>query len=1327
MVENRLKVTNGKATYNIPATMGQGIYTIHARYDDDDPDYYGSRHYAPSETENTLIVTKNATRGVINNGQEITTTWFEPYTYTATFTQANEPIVGGTVTFSLGNDSEGNEIILGEATTNSNGTATLSNIQLNPDTIPALDRGTYSTVPLFITLQESFTYNTVPLSTTIKIFKRKLDVSITTPSTVAKGAAIQFKGIVADHDDASEKNRIKGLSLNCKVAGNISGTVQTTINTTTSKVEYSFQEPTARNPGTYTLYVSFAGNKVYEAKEVSKTITVKDKYTIQAFDRTSQDNETADLVARIYDYTNSAKAGVTNIACTVYGSDGSIYATSPDLTSNSKGEVHYSYAPSKRSTLTQRIVWTIKSNNNQEENTAQATFKHKRATKITFTASPESITYGETKTFTFTITDSNEEVVPNAVFNVHYRINDGTTLSGSTVRTKLNSTTLKTNSAGVGTFSFNYNQTMVGGKYIFSVLNDDSDYYVHYDAHSGEGQIASVKIINKPVIVVNSLTCTESHDSSKSKCGTMFANKTNNATFTATVYRNTANGQPFPNLTINEMILNYTIDGNNYTYNLRGDGDDKIPVSTNANGVATLTVPIPCAKFALNNTVQWKINTNTDTGEYHTSTTANQSVKVKRYVSIVIPNHELTTNTKNKVNLQAYDSHADEINQVYASLSTRAEKGSIPIFTNKASSGNLIAVTDYQLPYTTQTIVPGNYYINAWTTNTTDYVSKDYYSSAANAVMVKIIPTISVLINPDYSTNPNNWISPTNTTLTANRKLAIKTKATYKKYVAGTGLTDAPISGLSIKHTLNTSQISTGTTNAQGEYIYTNWTIPEVSTFQNTLKTTMTETVSCRDTGVISNTLKIKKTLLFQSAISEVVMSTRGKLIVKGYLSTEGGLPAKNVTLKMELGNKISTGGLTMKTPANQDVTVTTNSSGYLEFTWDNTINNKYYMAGIGTGKTYYLHMVSVTEGYSDLYGSTPVYIRDGHKLQGAENTFVPGTVTFKGRLFDNEGNPLVGARNISITCSALNVNKTGLTTVDGGYVTYSETKTTEGTYTYTISVPEQTINDVYYSAISANGKMTIKKRDYVYVPNSQNVTSTQWTLTKMAAMVYTDSTKTDPVENKANFKLMNANTGATIQTLSTDANGLLYSEIDNGSAKWYTQYYKYYRGATATENYTESPLIKVTHKHVFSADATKVSCSYGDGIKSPLLIQVADKSYTRGTTAGYKGSYSYKDTNGNPVTDNYTLVGMGWVACIDTTGNNNEADFVTILNGATLKMQDDGYLGTSSQRSWTNTEYSIKGSYDLVLKPIISSWTADQKNKYADYNIRLSKVITIK
>lgn len=1353
MVENTIPVQNGKATYRIPSTMAQGIYQINAKYSDDDISNNGSRHYAPSETNNTLTITKNAINGTINENQEIVTKWYEPYTYRATFLQKGVPIVGGTVKFSLGNDKEGNEIVLGTATTNEDGDAFLYNVQLDPNQVPSIDNVAYSTVPLFITLQSSATYNTTPLTTQIKVEKRELDITINTAESISKDEYISVNGYVTDLLDTEEKGRINNLPLQISLESNRIGTVYTT--STVNNVKYTLTDTTKRLPGEYNLHVLFEGNKVYAAKEVSQKIYIKEVYSISTKDYSGLDKETVAIAATIRNSQNKTVSGV-KAQCIIYDDDtGQALFTSEVKGSNSKGNLNFEYTPAASSSLTQTMTWTITADKTRETVSTSAKFYHQRKTNITYQSNPSSITYGGEGTWKAYISDSANKAVANAPCNAYI------TKSGTTTRTQINTNTLKTDKNGVVTFKYKYNTTMEGGHYTITILNEDTQQHQHFLGNSGLGKAVDLKIVNKPVIEVSALTLSESFDSSKATFGTKagYTNATRKGTFTAYVYRNKKEDGPFPNLSINNMILHYTINGVAQQYDLRGDGVNKTPVTTDAQGKAKLTIDIPCAKFALDNTCKWTINANTDSGEFHTGITVDQPVKVKRHMYMYIPKQSINiTSNKNVVTVKAMDSHGDDIDQVSFKISnTQKRGGEIAIAENQASTNNTIAITNYQLPYTTQTIIPGAYYINAWSTNSTNYIdtTNQFFSSAQNDVHICVTPTIKVEINKDYSTNANAWSLPANTDILATEYVAFRLTATYPQYNAGAGVVQKPVPNLQYTYLFEGTDIGGGKTNSSGVHIKTNWEAPETTAYKNKLKAVITST----DNYVIDENpqsiLKIKKRILYYSSIANPAMSPRGKLLLKGQFVTLNGQKAAGVKYTVKLSNSNNTKGNTIYDENGDPVTVEANSNGFINYTWDNTTNNPYAFSNLTkyNGKMVYFHFVaqdnSNTEepdihikGITTIYGGVPVKIGDKYKIEAHIEDCTPTNVFYTIRAIDHLGNPLQNKTiKIYVTNTVSQIIDTySAKTNAEGYITHKLPNTTYTVQRYYLRIvsDEETVGgQVYpelgYALPSSNEgyidqiSFWVRKMEYAYQLQSTTVETTQFGTTKLEAVVYTDSSKQTVLANTNGFKIVDGYTGVTLPgTYSTDSNGLLSATITtNQNAKWYTWKYKFVHPSSTDEAYTESALITVKNKHAITGEATPITCTYNETSSSPLIIRLADKSYTRGTQAGIQGTYSYED-NGVAKTDTYNMTNMGYTLFIDSKNKGNEADFVTMLGGATLRLQSDGILGATTQRAWKNIDLSTVGTYNLVLKPVLSTWTTDQKDKYVQSNITLKNVITI-
>ena len=1334
MVENRIPVQNGRATFNIPSTMPQGIYQINAKYTDDDTTSNGTRHYAPSETNNTLTITKNAVQGTINDDQEIQVHWFEPYTYEVVFTQLGVPIVNGTVKFSLGNNSQGEEIVLGTAVTDVNGYASLNNVQLNPSEVPSINYDSYSTVPLFVTLQDSTTYNTTPLTTIIKIRKRQLDLTINSSDTFNMNETIRISGTVRDLDDETELDRIVGLPIEYYVSSNKIATVNTTGNPATGTISYSYTESSRRNPGKYTIYATFPGNRVYEPVTVSQEVYVRDSFTIEAKNASAFDNESTKITAIIRNFQGVATPSI-KAQCIITDDDtGNVLFTSSEKGSNSKGYIEFEYAPAKSSSLSQTITWRINADNSHEVSTATATFTHQRATGISYTANPTSVTYGGTGTWSFYIHDSASKPVKNVECNAYIQP------SGNANRIKINTAPIKTNNEGVGTFSYKYNKTMPGGNYVVYILNDDTDYYKHFTGNQGLGQKVNVKIINKPVIEVSNLVCSESFDSSKSRFGAgPYSNTTNTATFTATVYRNKKEDGPFPNLSIDGMILNYEIGGEAKTYNLRGDGPNKTPVTTNSNGVASLTVTIPCAKFALDNTCVWTINANSDSGEFHTQTTKNQNVKVKRHINITAPPQEIRIlSDKNIVSVNALDTHGDDINQVTIKLDTTAKKGgAISVAEEQTSYKNVITKTNFSLPYTTQTITPGAIRVNAWTTNTGNYISPEYFSSSSG-IYLSVSPTITVQINPEYETKPDQWKAPENVTLKANDLMAIRIIASYPKYVAGSGVVDQRVPQSLTYHYILDNGVLPGGTLSNGMHTITGRVVPETTAYKNNLTIIMSSHKYYPIEETPQVVLKIIKTLIYTPIQEEMSMSTRGKLYIKGQFTTQYGKPAANIKVQPKLSNAYSTMGVTLYNSDGSVFQLTTDANGWVESTYDNTTSNPHALTSLDNDKIYWLHYKSGTLGYSDVYGGTQVYIGNGYKIIVYGGTFLANNVVYKARVLDNKGNPMVGV-DCWFRCNYIGLSggiNMHVTTNNQGYATYTKDYSDQipnGTYnkangTFKVNTGNYVYQGAEYEGISASSKIYVYYYKYTIVPQATQITTTQNGNISFHATVYADAYKTFLAQERDGFKIVDYYTGATLNgEYSTDNAGVLSAEITtNKVAKWYTWKYVLVHPKEEGTEYAESPVITIKNRHAITGEATPVTCKFQDGVGHNLIIRIADKSYKRGTTAGIKGSFSYEDETGQTRTDTYNMVGMAYQLCLDSRGNGNEADFVSLMGGATLTLKEDGILGDSNQRSWTNAEYNVAGTYNLVLKPVLSQWTTDQKEKYIQTNIILSNVITI-
>lgn len=1336
MVENRIPVRNGKATYTIPSTTPQGIYQINARYTDDDTTSNGTRHYAPSETNNTLTITKNAVQGVINNNQEITVHWFEPYTYEAVFTQLGEPIVNGTVKFSLGNNSQGEEIVLGTAVTDENGYAALNNIQLNPAEVPSINYDSYSTVPLFITLQDSTTYNTTPLTTIIKIRKRQLGLTINSADTFNMNETLRISGYVYDIADENELERITGLPIEYYVSSNKIATVNTVGNPISATVSYEYTESSKRNPGKYKLYATFPGNRIYEPVTASQDVYIRDSFTIEAKSVSAFDNESVKISAVIRDFQGIATPSI-KAQCIITDDDtGNVLFTSTEKGSDSKGYIEFSYAPAKSSSLTQTITWRINADNSKEQSTATATLTHQRATGISYTANPTSVTYGGTGTWSFYIHDSANKAVKNVECNAYIQASTGTT------RTKINTAPIKTNNEGVGTFSYKYDKTMTGGNYVVYVLNDDTDYYKHFTGNQGLGQKVNVKIINKPVIEVSKLTCSESFDHTKSKFGAgSFTDMVNSATFTATVYRNKKEDGPFPNLSIDGMILKYDIGDTPKTFNLRGDGANKIPVTTNANGVASLTVEIPCAKFALDNICEWTINANSDSGEFHTKVTKNQDVKVKRHINITVPAQELRIDSdKNVVSVNAMDSHGDDINQVTIALDISKKKGgAITVAEGQTSYKNVITKTNYSLPYTTQAISPRDYYVNAWSTNTGNYISPSYFSSVQGEVYTSVTPTFTIEVNPDYQNKPTQWKVPENTNLKADGKVAFKITARYPLYVSGTGVQNKiPTQPISYTYLLDGTNIGGGTLNNQGEHIIQSYTIPETTAYKNKFKAVITSTSKYYPVDENPQTiLKIIKTLLYKPIQDEMSMSTQGKLYIRGQFTTLYGKPAANIKVQPKLSDANSTMGVTLYKSDGSVFQLTTDENGWVDTTYDNTTSNPHAIS-LTNNKEYYLHYKSGTTGYSDVYGGTKVYVGNGYKIIVYGGNFLADHVEFKARVLNHKGQPMKGVE-CWVRFNAINLTGSinmHLTTDNDGYISYVKDYSDQipkGTYirsngTLKINTGNYIYEGAEYEGIQASAKIYVYHYRYNIVPQITQLTTTQYGNIELHATVYADGDNLFLAQERDGFKVVDYYSGATLPgEYSTDNAGVLSVTLNtNQDAKWYSWKYQLVHPAETGTVYAESPVITVKNQHAITGEATPITCKYNEDIGHNMIIRIADKSYRRGTTAGIKGSYSYTDETGQTKTDTYNMVGMAYNLYLDSKGQGKAADFVSLMGGATLTLKEDGILGDSSQRSWTNTNYSVAGTYNLVLKPVLSQWTTDQKEKYVQSNITLRNAITI-
>ncbi|UTB32435.1 MAG: Ig-like domain repeat protein [Methanobacterium sp. ERen5] len=259
--------SNGTAVLSYTKTLIRGNYIIQA-------EFTGNEIYEPSTGTATLTVTNIPTTLKVNN---ITTNNGKTVPLTAQLNDQNgNPFINQTIFFKISN------IIIGTATTDSNGTAVLPyNVTQN--------RGNY-TIQAEFRGNEIYEPNTGTATLTVTNIPTTLKVNNITTNN---GKTVPLTAQLNDQNG----NPLTNQTITFKIGNNTIGTATTNSNGT-AILPYNVTQ----NRGNYTIQTEFRGNEIYEPSTGTATLTINTVSTkLKLYNQTTNKGKTVKLTAQLND------------------------------------------------------------------------------------------------------------------------------------------------------------------------------------------------------------------------------------------------------------------------------------------------------------------------------------------------------------------------------------------------------------------------------------------------------------------------------------------------------------------------------------------------------------------------------------------------------------------------------------------------------------------------------------------------------------------------------------------------------------------------------------------------------------------------------------------------------------------------------------------------------------------------------------------------------------------------------------------------------------------------------------------------------------------
>jgi len=283
-------------------------------------------------------------------------------------------------------------------------------------------------------------YNASEATATFEVSKANAYIDLTGIEAVKKGETITISGTLSDQNNNTLANKVVRLLVN-----NGRKTVKTN-----DMGEFSFDYTTTR-VGNNTVTATFEENDYYLGNTVEKTFEVKalaTVITIDPIDSVTKGSEVT-ITGKLTDENNNAIANA-QVKIMVNGSPKTVKT-------DSEGRFTHTYTMGKLGENT--ITVSYAGSNNYVGADAETTVEVTKAKSVITLDDIESVTKGESATFTGTLTDEEGNAIANAQVKI--------TINGS-------QKTLKTDANGV--FTHTFKMIKEGTNNITAAFNGNNDY-----------------------------------------------------------------------------------------------------------------------------------------------------------------------------------------------------------------------------------------------------------------------------------------------------------------------------------------------------------------------------------------------------------------------------------------------------------------------------------------------------------------------------------------------------------------------------------------------------------------------------------------------------------------------------------------------------------------------------------------------------------------------------------------------------------------------------------------------------------------------------------
>jgi hypothetical protein len=373
--------TNASGVATLPYTpnLAAGDYPITV-------DFAATANYnAAAQATATLTVTKAATTlttvdQVIQYGA--------PVTLTATLLSGSSGIQNKTITFKV------NNVVVGTGTTNASGVATFTYT-------PVLAPGSYTINADFAT-DSWYQAASAPVKT-LTVNKASTTLAPNTGLTVVYGQSVNLTGTLTRTDNGAT---ISGKPVEFKVGGTTLAPLMNTNGTGVATYAWTANLPA----GTYTFDVGWAGDATYNGASGSTTLTVtKATPTVSVTNQTINYSQTVTLSATLL---GAGGLGVASQPIT-FKLNG---VTVGSGTTDSSGIARLIYTPPSAGSYTVTAEFAGNTMYNNASGTGTLTV-NKLATVLTLTPATSTITYGGTASFTANLKETvfNTNVVGQSI------------------------------------------------------------------------------------------------------------------------------------------------------------------------------------------------------------------------------------------------------------------------------------------------------------------------------------------------------------------------------------------------------------------------------------------------------------------------------------------------------------------------------------------------------------------------------------------------------------------------------------------------------------------------------------------------------------------------------------------------------------------------------------------------------------------------------------------------------------------------------------------------------------------------------------------------